>query len=248
MNQDLSKTAAIILAAGRGSRMKAKHKNKVTFKVGGEPMITHTVKHLHDAGVGQIIAVVGYQAQSVREALGDQVDYAVQAAQLGTGDALKAGLSQLRPAITSVLAMYGDDSAFYPPQLFLDMVAKKDQLSCDLLFLTIRKQDPTGLGRIVRDKQGRIERIVEEKVATATEKQIQEINTGFYCFDKQFLLSYIDQIKPNPVSGEYYLTDLIEIALSAGKKVEAHFVADDTIWHGVNNRSDFIRAQKKIKI
>lgn len=246
MISDLHHTAAIILAAGRGSRMKAKHKNKVTFKVGGEPMITHTVKHLHDAGVGQIIAVVGYQAESVREALGDQVEYAVQTTQLGTGDALKAGLPVLSPEITSVLAMYGDDSAFYPPELFQNMVAKQAALGCDLLFLTIHKDDPTGLGRIVRDSQGKVVKIVEEKNASETEKQIQEINTGFYCFDKQFLLSYIDRIKSNPVSGEYYLTDLVEIALSAGKSVEAYFVADDSIWHGVNNRSDFIKAQKKL--
>lgn len=246
MTYDLHHTAAIVLAAGRGSRMKAKHKNKVAFKVGGAPMITHTVKHLREAGVGQIIAVIGYQAQSVRAALGDQVDYAFQAEQLGTGDALKVGLPLLSPAITSVLAMYGDDSAFYPPQLFQDMVAKQAQLDCDLLFLTIRKSDPTGLGRIVRDSQGQVVKIVEEKNASETEKQIQEINTGFYCFNKNFLLTHIDHIKPNPVSGEYYLTDLVEIALSAGKSVEAYFVADDSIWHGVNSRSDFIKAQKKL--
>jgi bifunctional UDP-N-acetylglucosamine pyrophosphorylase/glucosamine-1-phosphate N-acetyltransferase len=143
--------------------------------------------------------------------------------------------------------MYGDDTAFYPSSLFAQMVERKASSGCDLLFLTIHKEDPTGLGRIVRDSQGEILRIVEEKNATAVEKQIQEINTGFYCFDRDFLVKYIDQIKKNDVTGEFYLTDMVEIALQHDKKVEAFFVQDDSIWHGVNNRSDFARAQAKIK-
>lgn len=246
MIYDLSHTAAIILAAGRGSRMKAKTKNKVAFKLGGQPMIARTVNHLRHAGITHIIVVVGFAEESVRRALGDTVTYAVQKKQLGTGDALKAALPLLPASVSSVLAVYGDDSAFYPPSLFQEMISTETKLGCDLLFLTIRKNDPSGLGRIVRDERGRVAKIVEEKVASESEKQIQEINTGFYCFDKQFLFAHINLIKPNPASGEYYLTDLVEIALSAGKRVEAYFVADDSIWHGVNNRSDFVKAQKKI--
>lgn len=243
----LTSVAAIVLAAGRGSRMNAKSKNKVAFKLAGEPMIKHTISHLITAGINQIITVVGYQANSVKKSLGDKVRYAVQLEQLGTGDAIKTALPLITPGVITVLAVYGDDSAFYPPALFAEMVAKKETLACDLLFLTIHKDDPTGLGRIVRDKNGKIIRIVEEKNATETEKKIQEINTGFYCFDRDFLVKYIDQIKKNPVSGEYYLTDMVEIALKHGKKVEAFFVEDDSIWHGINNRSDFARAKVKIK-
>jgi len=247
MTYDLSHTTAIILAAGRGSRMKAKSKNKVAFKLHGQPMIAHTVDHLKEAGITSVIAVVGYQSESVRSALGDSVTYAVQADQLGTGDALKAALPTLPQNTNTILTMYGDDSAFYPPSLFSDMVEKKSQLGCDILFLTIHKDDPTGLGRIVRNSNGKVERIVEEKNATESERQIQEINTGFYCFDRDFLVNYIDQIKKNEVTGEYYLTDMVEIALKHGKKVEAFFVKDDSIWHGVNNRSDFAKAQAKLK-
>jgi len=246
-SRDLSQVCAVILAAGRGSRMKAKTKNKVAFKLNGQPMITHTVDHLHQAGIDDIIVVVGYRSDSVKNALGDKVSYAVQVEQLGTGDAIKAALPLITPGVTTILAVYGDDSAFYPPSLFAQMVAKKESLRCDLLFLTIYKDDPTGLGRIVRDQSGKILRIIEEKVATEDEKKIKEINTGFYCFDKKFLVEYLDQIKRNSVSGEYYLTDMIEIALKNGKKVEALFIQDDSIWHGVNNRSDFARAQKKLK-
>ncbi len=247
MTYNLTNTVAIILAAGKGARMKAKTKNKVAFKLNGQPMITHTVDHLCQAGIDDIIVVVGFQSGSVKKALGNKVSYATQTEQLGTGDAIKSALPLITPGVTTVLAVYGDDSAFYPSSLFVQMVAKKESLGCDLLFLTIHKDDPTGLGRIVRDQSGKILRIIEEKVATEEEKKIKEINTGFYCFDKKFLVQYLDQIKKNSVSGEYYLTDMIEIALKNGKKVEALFVGDDSIWHGINNRSDFARAQQKIK-
>ena len=238
---------AVVLAAGKGSRMNAKSKNKVAFKLNGQPMITHTVDHLYQAGIKDIIAVVGYQSDSVRLALGDNVTYALQTDQLGTGHAVKVALPYLGPAVKTILTVYGDDSAFYPPSLFIEMVMKKEVSNCDLLFLTIHKDNPTGLGRIVRDASGQVVSIVEEKVATEDQKKIQEINTGFYCFDKDFLVKYIDQIRKNPISGEFYLTDLIEIALKNHKKVEAFFVKDDSIWHGINNRSDFARAQLKIK-
>ncbi|MFH2085786.1 MAG: sugar phosphate nucleotidyltransferase [bacterium] len=242
----LQNAAAVVLAAGRGTRMKAKSKNKVAFKLNGQAMIAHTVDHLRSAGISQIIAVVGYQADSVRAALKDKVVYAIQSEQLGTGDAIKSALPYISSHITSVLALYGDDSAFYPPDLFTTMIAKKEELGCDLLFLTIHKDDPTGLGRIVRDSSGEIVSIIEEKVATEKEKKIQEINTGFYCFDKNFLINYIDRIQKNPVSGEYYLTDIVEIALKNHKKVEALFVKDSTIWYGINNRSDFAKAKHKL--
>ncbi len=245
MNYLLKNTAAVVLAAGRGTRMNAKRKNKVAFNLGGKPMVAHTVDHLHEAGVGQIIAVVGFAAESVKAALGNRVQYANQPTPLGTGDALKSALPHLAPNIETVLTVYGDDSAFYPVSLYHEMVAELKTQGCDLLFLTIHKDDPTGLGRIVRSRSGEVERIVEEKNATATEKKIQEINTGFYCFKRDFLVQHISEIKKNPVSGEYYATDMVEIALKHNKKVCAYFRPDSSIWHGVNNRGDYSRAQKK---
>lgn len=242
---NLTHTAAIVLAAGRGTRMKAKTKNKVAFNLHGKPMVAHTVDHLLEAGVAQIVAVVGFAAESVRAALGDRVEYATQSEPLGTGDALKSAIPNLNSSIQTVLTVYGDDSAFYPVSLYSEMVSELETKKCDLLFLTIHKDDPTGLGRIVRNKLGEVERIVEEKNATEKEKKIQEINTGFYCFRCDFLKKYIGEIKKNPLTGEYYATDMVEIALSNGKKVCAYFRPDSSIWHGVNNRSDWARAQKK---
>jgi len=246
-NTNLSTTSAIVLAAGRGTRMNSTDKNKVVLPLGSKPIVAHAVEHLHEAGVGQIIAVVGFQSDSVRQALGTSVDYAIQKEQLGTGDALKSALPLLNPSITTVLSVYGDDSAFYPPALYIEMVQKLESQNCDLLFLTIHKNNPAGLGRIVRDTNGKILRIVEEKNANQEEKEIQEINTGFYCFKRNFLETYIGQIKKNELTGEYYATDMVEIALQNGKSVDAHFVKDDSIWHGVNRPEDLVAAQNKIK-
>lgn len=246
MNQVLTNTASIVLAAGRGTRMKAKTKNKVAFNLHGKPMVAHTVDHLIEAGVSQIIAVIGFAAESVRRALGDKVIYAVQKEPLGTGDALKSALPSLDPSIETVLTVYGDDSAFYPVSLYSEMVSELEAKKSDLLFLTIHKDDPTGLGRIVRNELGEVERIVEEKNATDDQKKIQEINTGFYCFRRDFLEKYIGEIQKNPLTGEYYATDMVEIALRNNKKVCAYFRPDSSIWHGVNNRSDYSRAQKKV--
>lgn len=246
MIHDLSHTSAIILAAGRGSRMQAKSKNKVAFKLKGLPMVAYTVEHLYEAGIKDIVAVVGFQADSVKSALKDRVSYVTQFEQLGTGNAIRTAVPSITSDVDTVLAVYGDDSAFYPPALFQDMVAKKRAEHCDLLFLTILKDDPTGLGRIVRDSSGKIVKIVEEKNATPEERSIHEINTGFYCFDRQFLVDHIDDIQKNELTGEYYLTDMVEIALKNGKKVEAYLVHDDSIWHGVNNRSDLVKAQMKM--
>jgi len=239
-------TAAIILAAGRGTRIKAKNKNKVTFRLNGKSIISHAVDNLHAAGITQIFVVVGFHADSVRKELGNQVKYVKQTEQLGTGHAVQLAVSCLPPETKNVLSIYGDDSAFYPPSLYQTMIEKKNTSGCDLLFLTVHKDDPTGLGRIVRDQKGQILRIVEEKNASSSEKKITEINTGFYCFSYDFLISSISKINKNPVSGEYYLTDLIEIALARGKKVEALYLKDGSIWHGINTRQELISAKYRL--
>ncbi|MBT7913876.1 NTP transferase domain-containing protein [Candidatus Bathyarchaeota archaeon] len=245
MTKQDTKTSAIVLAAGRGTRMNSIDKNKVTVKLNGQPMVRHTIDHLREANIDQIIVVVGFQADSVRSALGDSVEYVVQKNQLGTGDAVATALPALVPAVTTVLAVYGDDSSFYPPSLYQEMIAKQQSTLADVLVLTIKKNDPTGLGRIIRDQSGKISKIVEEKNATPEERETKEINTGFYCFDRQFLDAHITSIKPNPVTGELYATDLVEIALSAGKKVETYFLDDSSVWHGVNTQEDYEKARIK---
>src|SRR5688500_8039490 len=139
MKSNTAHSSAIILAAGRGSRMKAKSKNKVAFKLHGEPMISHTVKHLNQAGITNIVAVVGFQSESVKQALGERVSYITQVEQMGTGDAIKTAVPLVHSDTQTVLTVYGDDSAFYPPELFTQMIDRKVETKADVLFLTIHK-------------------------------------------------------------------------------------------------------------
>ncbi len=241
-------TAAIILAAGKGTRLQAVTKNKVVFKIGDKPMVVHTVDNLLRAGISQLIAVVGFKAETVRQALGSKVEYAVQDPPQGTGDAAKVGAQLLRADIDSVLIVSGDDSAFYSPQLYQQMITQLYQQDVDIVLLTLIKDNPTGLGRIVRDQQGHVKKIVEEKVATPAEKQIKEINTSMYCVRKDFLLQALPEIKRNPVSQEFYLTDIVEIANRHGKKVAPMLLDDERYWHGVNTRQDWQAAQQKYRL
>lgn len=243
----MKKTAAIVLAAGKGTRINAKKRNKVAFKLGKKPMIQHTVENLEKSGVNQIIAVVGFQSDSVRNALGDKVDYAVQKQALGTGDAVKTALPHLAEGIRTVFLVNGDDSAFYTPKLYQKAYQKLQDESADVVLLTIIKNDPMGLGRIIRDADGCITKIVEEKVATQEEKQIKEINTNMYCLKRDFLEKAIPQIEKNPVSEEYYLTDIVEIANKNNQTVIPMVLKDPNLWHGVNTRKQLKKAREKYK-
>ena len=241
----MKNTAAIILAAGKGTRMNAKDKNKVTFQLGEKPMVSHTVDNLEKAGVTQIVAVVGFSSESVRNALQDRVVYATQNPPQGTGDAVKVGIQKLDNEIETVLIVYGDDSAFYPPELYLKVKQKLEETRADMVLLTLEKDDPTGLGRIVRDENGNIARIVEEKMASEEEKKIKEINTAMSCIKRDMLEECITEIKRNPASQEYYFTDIVEIALQKGKKIVPMKLENDNYWQGVNTKEDYEIAKSK---
>jgi bifunctional UDP-N-acetylglucosamine pyrophosphorylase/glucosamine-1-phosphate N-acetyltransferase len=173
------------------------------------------------------------------------VGYITQTKRLGTGHALKTALPVIPATSACILVMYGDDSAFYPPKLFKTVVATHLKHQATISVLTLRVKKPQGLGRIIRNSQGFIQAIIEEKVATSRERQITEINTGLYCFDPGFLNKYLRKIQKNPVSREYYLTDLVHLAVEAGIPVHAHIWPDHSIWHGVNTREELESARQK---
>lgn len=234
----------IILAAGEGTRMKAKHRNKVVYLLGGHPIVLYTVETLLAAGITEIIAVVKFKEESVRAALGASVRYVRQGEKKGTAAALKNGLTGLGASATNVLVMYGDDSAFYTPELIRFVVDEHRGSGADVTLVSVRVDDPSGLGRIIRDDHGTVQRIVEEKNASESEKTINEINTGLYCFRRSFIERRIGEIIMNPVSGEYYLTDIVAIALVHREKVHACLYPDNSIWFGVNTKSQWGKAQR----
>lgn len=244
----MNHTSAIVLAAGNGTRMKSTKTNKVALKLTDKPIIQHSIQNLMNAGIKDIVVVVGFAKESVISVLGDKVQYAEQKNRLGTGHAVKIGLSKIPENSKYVVSVYGDDSAFYPPKLIQQLISHHEQQNSVITLMSIRKQNPHGLGRIVRSELGKIESIVEEKVATEDQRAITEINTGLYCFDKKFLANNINKIKKNPISHEYYLTDIIEIAVRQGEKVEALLWQDDTVWFGVNRPEELIKAQAQMRL
>jgi bifunctional UDP-N-acetylglucosamine pyrophosphorylase/glucosamine-1-phosphate N-acetyltransferase len=239
----MEQVAAIILAAGKGTRFKAqKVKNKVTHEIGRKPMVVYTVDHLRQAGIEIIIAVVGFAAGSVKQVLGGQVTYAHQSKRLGTGHAVKIGLQSVPKPVKTLISMYGDDSAFYPPSLFRALIDSHRLHEADISLVTVHVPNPAGLGRIIRDQNGQMRAIVEERNANRSQKLVHEINTGLFCFKRSFLENSLPLLKKNPVSGEYYLTDLITLAVTAGLKVNTLIWPDNSIWHGVNTREELITA------
>jgi bifunctional UDP-N-acetylglucosamine pyrophosphorylase/glucosamine-1-phosphate N-acetyltransferase len=241
--QYLQKVTAVILAAGRGTRMHAPaDKNKVTYELHGRPLVWWTKQRLVDAGLSSIVAVVGHASDSVKSALGDTVTYVTQGEQKGTGHAVATAIPALPVTSETVLTMYGDDSAFYTPELIEKLLISHQASDASMSVLTVHRADPTGLGRIVRDGKGNVQAIVEEKVASDDEKLITEINTGLFCFDKNFLVDAITRIPVNPVSGEYYLTDIVDIAVKKGAKVNAYVSPKEDVWFGVNTQQQLQEA------
>lgn len=212
---------AVVLAAGRGTRMKS-DLPKVLFPVLGRPMIHWVLDALQAAGCQRSIVVVGYRAEDVQRELAGRtgVDFALQAQQLGTGHAVQMCRDQLQNHSGTVMVVAGDS-----PLIQSSSVARllKDfsggSWSC--LLGTLEKSDPTGLGRIVRDARGKFERIVEQKDASPEQLKIREVNMSTYLFKTPALLWALGQLSNANAQGEFYLTDCPEILRQAGQQVDA---------------------------
>ncbi len=239
----MGRVGAIILAAGKGSRMKATTVNKVAMPLLDKPMIIHTIERLEKMNIKDIVVVVGFAKESVMNALGNKVIFAVQNKRLGTAHAVTCGLKEIPEGIEHVLVVNGDDSAFYTTEILENLIKTHSESKAALTFLTIERDNPTGLGRIVRGTNGRLSSIVEEKDATDKEREIKEINPGCYLFSVQFLKKYLPMVQKSPVSGEYYITSLIDIGIKHGEVVETQ-KAGNIVWRGVNTKEELLEAEK----
>lgn len=212
---------AVLLAAGKGTRMKSELP-KVLCEANGRPLIEYVIDALRSAGVGRLITVVGYREELVREKLADQpnIDFATQSEQLGTGHAVMMCRDQLADHNGPVFVVAGDSPMLQASSIraLLDEFSEK-QPAC--LLGTLIHDDPTGLGRIVRDSDGNFTRIVEEKDATDQQRQIREVNMSTYVFDCQKLLGSLDKLNANNRQQEYYITDVPGILLGEGEDVRA---------------------------
>jgi bifunctional UDP-N-acetylglucosamine pyrophosphorylase / glucosamine-1-phosphate N-acetyltransferase len=246
IHKKIDKIWVVILAAGKGTRMKSKAKNKVAYEVKGVPMITRTLKTIRDCGIKNIIVVVGYAKESVISLLDKKIIVAEQKKRLGTGHAFKVGLNKVPGSAEAVLALYGDDSFLYTGGLLNKLIKSHLDTSSALTFLSIEIEDPKGLGRIVRDSLGNVTGIVEEKDATEEQRKIREINSACYIFDMKFLKKYVNRMVKSPVTGEYYLPGLVEIAVKEKEKIQAYKIKD-LKWRGVNTQDELKEAEQYIE-
>lgn len=247
MNNSLKNICAVVLAAGKGTRMKLKSKNKAACEIGGIPMISRTIANLRLAKIENIVVVVGHAKDSILPLLDNKIKIAYQKRRLGTGHAVKTSLKDLPAGTEAVLVLNSDDSFMLNPeslQKIFDLYREKAPALC---FLTTEVDNPTGLGRIVRDRQDKVVGIIEEKSADDRQKKIKEINPACYLFQLKFLKKFLPKIRKNPLKGEYYLTDLIGLAVENGERIEA--LKDNRLkWRGVNTAEELKEAEQILKL
>ena len=236
---------AVVLAAGQGTRMKSKL-YKVLHPVCGKPMVEHVIDHIGSLDVERVVTVVGHGAELVQETLGNKSEYVLQAEQLGTAHAVQQTEPILKGLTGTTLVVCGDTPLIRPEtmQALLDHHASENAKATILTAVT---DNPTGYGRILRNEDGQVSQIVEQKDATQEQQLVKEINTGTYCFDNEALFEALKQVKNENAQGEYYLPDVIEILQKQGEVVAAHVTDsfDETL--GVNDRFALSQAEELMR-
>lgn len=233
---------SVILAAGMGTRMKSKMP-KVLHKVCGKPLSKWVIDASEAAGADKVCAVVGHKAETVKEVLGDVCEFALQAEQKGTGHAVMQAIDVIKNSKGEVVILNGDTPLITAETINKAIEYHKNNGN-QATVITAIIDDATGYGRIVRDNDGSVLKIVEQKDASKEEKKINEVNSGMYVFDAQSLVYALDKITPNNAQGEYYLTDTLEILLSAGKKIGGYAISDNDEIRGINDRVQLNEAEK----
>ncbi len=237
---------AIVMAAGKGTRMKS-NKSKLVHKIYGKEIIKRAIENVKNAGIDEVIAVVGYQKEQIEEVLGDSVKYAIQEEQLGTGHAVMKASKFLENKSGKVLILNGDHPIMRPETLKnLVSVSKERNESATILTMVHDKTIP--YGKIIHDENGNIKEIIEHKDCNAEQINIKEVNLGMYCFDIKELLSALKELKNDNMQEEYYLTDVIKIMYNKGLKTGSVVVSDNTEVLGVNDRMDLQVLTKALQL
>lgn len=237
----MSELVAVILAAGKGTRMKSKLP-KVLHKIGGKPMLQHVLDAADAAGAARKVVVVGHEAELVEAMVGEQAQMALQAEQLGTGHAVMQTEAVLKDFCGTVMIICGDTPLLEAAELkkfYEGHVASQAAATV----LTAFMDDPAGYGRIIRDADGNVLGIVEEKDAVLEQKAIKEINTGIYCVEAPLLFEVLAILTCDNAQGEYYLTDVLAKLNAMGKKVGGVATADSDMIMGINSRRQLAEAE-----
>jgi bifunctional UDP-N-acetylglucosamine pyrophosphorylase/glucosamine-1-phosphate N-acetyltransferase len=218
---------------------------KVLHLLGGKPMVDYSIRAAAEISGRPPVLVIGHGAEQVKAAVGDAAQYAVQPEQLGTGHAVMQTQNLLQGQADQVIVMYAD-MPLIRPQTLNQLVEMQKANKGPLSLITIEADQPRGFGRIVRDQQKQFKAIVEEAVATADQLAITEVNAGIYCFDADWLWPHLDQIKVSP-KGEYYLTDLPEMAVAEGHVVGTFLMDDPDEGLGINTRVHLAEAEAVLR-
>ena len=242
----MRRTVAVVLAAGLGTRMKSSTP-KVLHRICGRPMIDYVLDAAVAATGSRPLVVYSPATEAVRDAVADRADGALQDVPVGTGDALRAALAALGPDVDEVLVLSGD-VPLVRADLLSALLEARGMDHAAIALVSVDAIDPTGLGRVVRNDGGTVERIVEDKDATEEERGISEINAGLYAIEAAWLRRRIGDLRPSPATGELYLTDLVRFAREDGRLVGALDVDDDGRLTGINDRAQLARAEWDMRV
>jgi len=259
----MEKYAAIILGAGKGTRMnegQASSIPKVMFKACGKPVIRYSVDCIKNAGIKKVVVVVGYKKEMVMDYLGDEVEYVEQAEQLGTGHAVMMAESNLKDKVESLIIFYGDNPLYRCEsiQKLIDLYERPARNASHsdaggerptIAMFTVIFEDPIfwAFGRILRDENNQVCGCVEQKDCSAEQLKIKESNPGFYIFRADWFWQNASKLEANNSQKEYYLTDMIKIACQQGKKIVAIPVSEESEALGVNTPEQLKQAEEVIR-
>ena len=235
----------VVLAAGKGTRMKSKL-YKVLHKVCGKTMVEHVVDAAQGVNPAEIVTIVGTGAGDVEKVLADKSKFAFQEKQLGTGDAVMTAREELGDKDGATLVVTGDTPLF-TTDTFNELFKYHAEKGNAATVLTAEAPSPFGYGRIIRDDQGNVLRIVEQKDGKPEELKVKEINTGVFCFDNKKLFEALKHVNNDNAQGEYYLTDVLEILRNSGERVGAYKMPDFSESLGVNDRIALAQATKTMQ-
>ncbi len=237
-------TAAIVLAAGQGTRMRSRLP-KVLHPLAGRPMVGHVLEALGKVGIDRPVLVVGHEAEAVEAAVGSAAISVRQVPQLGTADAVRIGLGSTSADADQVIVTMGD-APLLPAELFTALGDAQARSGAAIALLAAHLPDPVGYGRIVRDPEGDCRAIVEEADADEPTRRIDEVNVGTYCFDAAWLRASIERVAMS-ATGERYLTDLVALAVGDGRRVSVVDAPRPELTLGINDRVQLAAAERLLR-